>query len=76
MSNQFNLRLLFAMQGSGEYLASVRVNVLDAYEGIVLTAESQGPWFFNSIAARRLCPGRQYARPRSTTAPETGSAHR
>jgi hypothetical protein len=49
VSNQFNLRLLFAMQGSGEYLAAVRVNILDAHGGTVLTAESQGPWFFAQL---------------------------
>ena len=27
LSNQFNLRLLFAMQGSVEYLSSVQVNI-------------------------------------------------
>lgn len=49
MSHQYNLRLLFAMQGSGEYLSAVRVNILDARGGTVLTAESQGPWFFAQL---------------------------
>ena len=49
MSHQYNLRLLFAMQGSGEYLSAVRVNILDARGGTVLTAESQGPWFFTQL---------------------------
>jgi len=49
-SNQFNLRLLFAMQGSGEYLSAVRVNILDARGETVLTAESKGPWFFAQLA--------------------------
>ena len=51
LSNQYNLRLLFAMQGSGEYLAAVRVNILDAHGGTVLTAESRGPWFFTQLPA-------------------------
>lgn len=50
LSNQFNLRLLFAMQGSGEYLSAVRVNILDARGGTILTAESKGPWFFAQLA--------------------------
>ena len=50
LSNQFNLRLLFAMQGSGEYLSAVRVNILDARGETVLTAESKGPWFFAQLA--------------------------
>jgi hypothetical protein len=50
MSNQFNLRLLFAMQGSGEYLSAIRVNILDARGATILTAESKGPWFFAQLA--------------------------
>ncbi len=50
LSDQFNLRLLFAMQGSGEYLSAVRVTILDARGGTVLTAESKGPWFFAQLA--------------------------
>lgn len=49
LSNQFNLRLLFAMQGSGEYLAAIRVNILDARGATILTAESDGPWFFAQL---------------------------
>ena len=51
LSNQYNLRLLFAMQGSGEYLAAVRVNILDVHGATVLTAESRGPWFFTQLPA-------------------------
>jgi hypothetical protein len=50
LSHQFNLRLLFAMQGSGEYLSAVRVNILDPRGETVLTAESKGPWFFAQLA--------------------------
>lgn len=50
LSNQFNLRLLFAMQGNGEYLSAVRVNIRDARGETVLTAESKGPWFFAQLA--------------------------
>ena len=69
MSHQYNLRLLFAMQGSGEYLSAVRVNILDARSvprALVL----------RSLTASQLRRRRQSTRPRSTTAPETGSAHR
>lgn len=45
LSNQFDLRLMFALQGSGEYLAAVRVSITDTHGANVLTAESQGPWF-------------------------------
>jgi hypothetical protein len=49
LSSQFNLRLLFATEGSGEYLSSVQVNILDAHGGPVLTAKSKGPWFFAQL---------------------------
>ncbi len=45
LSSRFNLRLLFAMQGSGSYVADVRVNVLDGRGELALTAQSKGPWF-------------------------------
>jgi hypothetical protein len=48
-SQQFNLRLLFAMQGSGEYLSAVRVSILDARGGTVLVTESKGPWFLAQL---------------------------
>lgn len=50
LSDQFNLRLQFAIQDSGEYLSAVRVNILDARAATVLTAESKGPWFFAQLA--------------------------
>jgi hypothetical protein len=49
LSNQFNLRLLFAMQGSGNYLADVQVDIMDESGKTVLSAESQGPWFFAQL---------------------------
>ena len=49
LSNQFNLRLLFAMQGSGEYLSAVRVNILDTRGGSILTVGSKGPWFLAQL---------------------------
>jgi hypothetical protein len=49
LSNQFNLRLLFAMQGSGDYLADVQVNIMDESGKTTLNAQSQGPWFFAQL---------------------------
>lgn len=51
LSSQFNLRLLFATEGSGEYLSSVKVNILDSRGGPILTAESKGPWFLAQLPA-------------------------
>lgn len=49
LSNQFNLHLMFATQGSGEYLSAVRVDIQDSHHGSVLTAQSKGPWFFAQL---------------------------
>ncbi|UHD16407.1 carboxypeptidase regulatory-like domain-containing protein [Thiocapsa bogorovii] len=49
LSPEFNLHLMFATQGSGEYLSAVRVNILDSNKRPVLTAESEGPWFYAQL---------------------------
>ncbi|MEZ5579492.1 MAG: carboxypeptidase-like regulatory domain-containing protein [Candidatus Competibacteraceae bacterium] len=43
LSGQFNLRLLFAMQGSGDYLADTKVIIADKRGETVLSATSNGP---------------------------------
>ncbi len=78
LSNQFNLRMLFAMQGSGEYLSAVRVNILDARGETVLTAESRGPWFFAQLApgdytVEASVPGEARQQPQRQTAHIEGS---
>ncbi len=45
----YNLRLLFAVQGSGEYLANVRVKLLDHKGNTVLDAMSDGPYFYAKV---------------------------
>lgn len=49
LSSQFNLRLLFAQHGSGNYLADVRVRILNSRGEAVLNAGSEGPWFFAQL---------------------------
>lgn len=49
VSNQFNLELLFAVQGGGEYLADVQVRVLDSNGAAVLSATSKGPYFLAQL---------------------------
>ncbi|QQS55516.1 MAG: carboxypeptidase regulatory-like domain-containing protein [Candidatus Competibacteraceae bacterium] len=49
LSGQFNLRLLFAMQGSGDYLADIKVTIVDQRGETVLRAESNGPWFYAQL---------------------------
>jgi hypothetical protein len=53
MQSQYNLRLQFAVQRSGEYLANVNVTLTDAKGGTVLDTISDGPFFF-----AQLTPGR------------------
>ena len=49
LSGEFNLELMFAIQGGGEYLADVQVNVLDAKGAVVLSATSKGPYFIAQL---------------------------
>ena len=49
-SEQFNLRLLFAIQDSGEYLSAIQVKILDANDATILTADSKGPLFMAQLA--------------------------
>ncbi len=53
IKSKFNLRLLFAVQGSGVYLADVKVKIDDAAGPTLLSVVSQGPWFYAN-----LTPGR------------------
>ena len=48
LADQFNLRLLFAVQ-AGNYLADIRVNITNARGETVLNAKSEGPWFFAQL---------------------------
>lgn len=52
IQHEYNLRLLFLVQGSGEFLADVKVKILDAKGKVVLDAVSDGPRFL-----AKLVPG-------------------
>lgn len=49
LSPQFSLRLMFAMQGSGNYLAGVQVRILNSRGAVVLDATSEGPYFLAQL---------------------------
>ena len=49
LSPQFNLRLMFAMQGSGNYLAGAQVRILNSRGAVVLDATSEGPYFLAQL---------------------------
>jgi len=53
VKNDYNLHLLFAATGTGEYLADVEVRIEDASGAGLLSAVSEGPLFYV-----RLAPGR------------------
>src|SRR5260221_8605230 len=54
----FNLWLMFVEQGSGQYVAGVKVTVADSNDTPVLEVVSDGPWLF-----ARVPPGRYKGRP-------------
>ena len=47
----FNLQLVFATQGSGEYLADIKVLITDAKGNTLLDEKSPGPIFFVRLPA-------------------------
>ncbi|MDG4549124.1 MAG: carboxypeptidase-like regulatory domain-containing protein [Candidatus Contendobacter sp.] len=49
LSGQFNLQLMFAMQGSGDYLADIQVRIFDSRGAAILNATSQGPYFLAQL---------------------------
>lgn len=51
MTGDFNLQLVFATQGSGEYLADVGVLIADAKGHTLLDETSAGPLFFVKLPA-------------------------
>lgn len=53
VKEDYNLRLLFAVAGSGEYLASIGVQIADGAGNRLLAALADGPYFY-----ARLSPGR------------------
>jgi hypothetical protein len=53
MEGDYNMRLMFAVQPSGEYLAGVNVTLIDSRGSKVLDTVSDGPLLF-----ARIPPGR------------------
>jgi hypothetical protein len=53
MRADYNLRLLFALQGTGEYTSDVNINITDSKGNSLLETTSKGPMLF-----AKLKPGR------------------
>ena len=51
VEGNYNLKLLFAQQGSGEYLAEIGVKVVDGKGATVLDATSEGPFMLVKLPA-------------------------
>jgi hypothetical protein len=49
----YNLHLLFAVKGTGEYLADIPVTIADAKGRVLLEATAEGPFFFARLPAGR-----------------------
>ncbi|MGQ9659650.1 MAG: carboxypeptidase regulatory-like domain-containing protein [Thermochromatium sp.] len=76
VKSRFNLRLLFAVAGSGAYLADVRVRIDDAAGQTLLEAVSQGPWFYANLPPGRYVLHVDYAnqvQTRTIVVPATGA---
>jgi hypothetical protein len=50
VKSQYNLRLLFAVAGSGAYLSNIRVQIQDAAGPTLLSTVTIGPWLYANLA--------------------------
>ncbi len=76
VKSRYNLRLLFAIQGSGAYLAGIKVRIADAAGPTLLTAVSKGPWFYANLAPGRYIltlDKKGQSQTREVTIPATGA---
>ena len=53
VAGDYNLKLVFAEQGSGAYLADVKLVIMNMKGQKILEAVSDGPWFFVKLAPGR-----------------------
>ena len=74
----YNLHLLFAGGGSGEYLSSIKVTIVDQQGVIVLEAVSEGPYFMAKMSPGKYKvsadAGSAGAQTRVVTVPPRGAA--
>jgi hypothetical protein len=76
VKSRYNLRLLFAVAGSGAYLSNIRVQIQDATGPILLTTVTVGPWLYANLAPGDYVLTVEYAgqaQTRNVTLPATGA---
>jgi len=61
MEPEFNLKMVFALS-SGEYLADVKVQVVDAANRLVLDTSTEGPWLLVRLPAGNYQVNASYRR--------------
>jgi hypothetical protein len=71
----YNLHLLFAGEGGGEYLSSVKVTIVDQQGVVVLDAISNGPYFMAKISPGRYKVSAELGGGRSQTRVVTVPPH-
>ena len=49
MKSDYNLRLLFAVAGSGSFLSAIPVTIADGAGQVLVQAVSEGPYFFARV---------------------------
>jgi len=47
----YNLKLVFTLKGSGEYITGIKISIFDAKKAKILETDSDGPWFLASLPA-------------------------
>ncbi|HUK06721.1 MAG TPA: carboxypeptidase-like regulatory domain-containing protein [Stellaceae bacterium] len=76
-ARNYNLHLLFAEQGSGEYLSDIKVTITNPQGAVVLSTVSSGPYFMARLPAGhyRISADAGDGRPqmRVVTVPEHGA---
>jgi hypothetical protein len=53
MKSDYNLSLLFSVQGTGEYLSDVKVTITDTSGNVFLDTVAEGPKLFANLKAGR-----------------------
>jgi hypothetical protein len=53
MQSDYNLSLLFSVQGTGEYLSDVKVSITDAHGNVFLETVADGPKLFANLKSGR-----------------------